>query len=479
MDGYLKIKTKIDNTGVDKDVQELENKIKKLQTDNAKNSQEQSSLQKEIDNYDELCQKADEYKNKIKQLEEQKRGLFVNGGLPSGQLTNYNSISTQIEQAKAEQTKLNAEIDKQSPKIDKISSKLEKVKAKQVENNIKIEEYKHKIEQVNLNHIQKGIDNVGKGIQSSISKIGKMTLAIFGIRTAINFVNSAISTLSQYNPQIATDIDYIKFALANSLLPVLQKIIGLAYTLLSYINAIMSGWFGINLFSGASAKNFQKMQSGASGTAKAVKEIQKSLQGFDEMNVLQDNSGSQTGSSGAGGVSPSMDLSDMQGEVPAWLQWIIDNKDLITSTLAGIATGIMAIKFGLSGIKALGIGIMVASIIKLIQDLQKYLTNPSWQNFGKIVQDIGGAILGLGLLIGNVPLIVAGAIAIIVGLVVSNWEKIKETLQKGIDWLKSKTDWVKENFGLVGEFIYTTFTDVLQGILDTLDGVFRRSKNYL
>ena len=477
MDGFLKIKTKLDNNGIDKGVAELENKIKKLQQDSAKNSQQQNALQSEINNYEEMIQKADEYKNKLKELEQQRKGLFVNGGLPAGQLTNYNSITASIEQAKAEQQKLNNEIDKQAPKIDKVYTKLGTIKQKQTENNTKITEFKQKIEQIRLKNIEDGVDNVGKKIQSSIGKLGKMALAVFGIRTAWNFVSSAMSTLSQYNPQIAADIEYIKYALANSLLPVIQNIISFAHTLLSYINAIMNGWFGINIFSGASAKSFQKMRNSAKGTEKSVKEIQKSLQGFDEMNVLQDNSGSQTGNSSAGGVAPSMDLSGIQGEVPAWLQWIIDNKDLILSVLGGITAGIIALKFGLSGIKALGIGVMVASIIKLIQDLQKYLTDPSWENFGKIIQDIGGIILGLGILIGNVPLIVAGAITTIVGLVISNWEKIKSTLQKGIDWLKSKTDWVRENFGLVGKFIYTTFIDVLEGVLDALDGIFRGARN--
>ena len=43
MDGYLKIKTKIDNKDVDKGITELENKIKKLQEDNSKSSTEQNS----------------------------------------------------------------------------------------------------------------------------------------------------------------------------------------------------------------------------------------------------------------------------------------------------------------------------------------------------------------------------------------------------------------------------------------------------
>ena len=45
-DGYLKIKTKLDNSGIDKDITELENKINKLETKNAEYSQEQSVLEK-------------------------------------------------------------------------------------------------------------------------------------------------------------------------------------------------------------------------------------------------------------------------------------------------------------------------------------------------------------------------------------------------------------------------------------------------
>ena len=54
MDGYLKIKTKIDNKDIEKGIVELENKIKKLQLDNSKSSKEQDSLQKEVNKYEEI-----------------------------------------------------------------------------------------------------------------------------------------------------------------------------------------------------------------------------------------------------------------------------------------------------------------------------------------------------------------------------------------------------------------------------------------
>lgn len=58
----------------------------------------------------------------------------------------------------------------------------------------------------------------------------------------------------------------------------------------------------------------------------------------------------------------------------------------------------------------------------------------------------------------------------------SNWEDIKDFLQKGIDWLLSKVDWVRENFGIVGEIIYRAFIEVLQEILNACDGLFKGLK---
>lgn len=300
-------------------------------------------------------------------------------------------------------------------------------------------------------------------------------MAVFGIRTAFNAVRSAMSMVQQYNPQIAADFEYMRYCIANLLMPVIQGLVKLLYTVLSYINAIASAWFGINLFGNSSVKNFQKMQKSASGTAKSAKEIQKSLQGFDEMNILQDD-GSTSKNSGTGISVPSMDLSSMQAEVPAWLQWIIDNRDLILSILAGITAGIIALKFGLEGIKALGIGVLVAGIVFTIQNLIKYLNDSSWSNFGKIIQGIGVAIVGLGLLIGSVPVAVAGAIVLIVGTIVKYWEQIKNFFQGGIDWLAGKSDWVHEMFGDTIGAIYDMFVSNLQQILNFFDSTFKMIK---
>ena len=330
-----------------------------------------------------------------------------------------------------------------------------------------------------VKQLSEGFKNFGSSIQSSIRNVARLALGIFGIRSAFMFLRRASSDLASYDQQYATNLEYIRYALTQAIAPVLQWIVNLAAKLLGYINAIMQGWFGINLFSRGSAKNFQKMKAGASGASKAVKEIKKQLAGFDEINMLTDQSDTGT-SAGAGGVGmPSFDLSAMQGEPPAWLQWIIDNKDLILSILAGIAAGLLAIKLGASGIQALGIGVMVAGIIYTIQSLLDYLKDPNWENFGKVIQGIGIAIVGLGILIGNVPLIVAGAIVLIIGTIIKHWEEIKAFFQKGIDWLKGKSDWVHQMFGDTIGNIYDTFVENLQLILNWFDMTFKNIKQIL
>lgn len=457
-DGYLKIKTKIDNSGVDKEIQNLENKIKRLQESNLDNFNQEKELQSKVDKYEELIRKVEDYKNKISELQTIKDGNLV--------ITNPSELA----ELQISLNEANTEIAKQESGMNKVYTKLKQIKQKQVENNQKISEYQEKIDQIETNKIKSGIDSVGKSLQTQIGKISKMAMAVAGVRTAWAGVRKIMSLVQQYNPQISADLEYMGYAIAQIFLPIAQKLVSILYTILNYVNAIMTAWFGINLFSNSGVKNFQKM-------SKNAKEINKFLAGFDEMNVIQDNSSSSKNS-----AIPSMDLSEgMQGEVPIWLQWIIDNKELILTILEGIGAAILAIKLGLSDIQGLGIGMMIVGIISTIQNLIKYLQDPSWDNFGKIITSIGVAILGLGLIIGNVPLIIAATIVIIVGLIVSNWESIKNIFQKGIDWLTNLqgnfTNWFIQNleqigdkFGIVGQLIIGIIVQTFNYVVEVIKG---------
>ena len=345
--------------------------------------------------------------------------------------------------------------------------KAKRLKEEAKETNKQIKEISNNTKKLanNTEEAQKEAFNLGNSFQKSVKSVGRLALGIFGIRSAYMSLRRASSDLAGYDEQYATNLEYIRYALTQAIAPVLRGIVSLAMKLLQIIGMIVNALFGVNIFSEGSAENFQKMKAGANGVGKAVKEIKKQLLGFDEVNVLTDQSDTGT-SAGAGGVGmPDLDLSKTLGEMPSWL------KD-IEPIIWGIVGAILALKLGLDGIKALGIGILIAGIVYTLQSLIAYLGDGSWENFGKIIQGIGIALAGLALIIGSVPVAVAGAITFIVGLIVSNWEKIKTFLQNGIDWLKGLTEIIRNMFGDGVVAIWEVFVSALQDILNAFDSFF-------
>ncbi len=473
-DGYITIETKLSTNKFDKQVTDLEKKIKneeeKAQLKLKAKLQAEDELEKHKQKIFEIEQEYEKTSQQVEHLQnimsKQSQGVSLT---PQDftDLQNYAEINKQNE-------KLGATLDKAYEKQTKLNNKVEQTSLayKKIQDNVqgyktKIEGLKLQKQQAQVNQIKDGFNKMNTSVSSSIKHIGRLALGIFSVASAYRLMSAASSTLGQYDKQYATNLEYIRYLIAQAIAPALKYVVNLASTLLSYLNYILNAWFGITLFSKNSSKNFMKARE---STSKIKKDLQTTP--FDEMNVLSNTSSS--GKSGA--VAPSIDPSMLQGEIPVWLKWIADNKDLILSIMAGIAAGLLAWKLGLDGIKALGIGLLIAGIVYTIESLLEYLNNPSWKNFGKIIQGVGLAIIGLGALIGSVPLVVAGAIVLIVGTIVKYWEQIKGFLQNGIDWLVSKTDWIKDNFGIVGETIYTIFTSLLQGLLNIFDSLFTAIK---
>lgn len=168
---------------------------------------------------------------------------------------------------------------------------------------VKIEQTKNKIVDLTEKQMelqQKGnFKNFSLSIGDVIKKVARWGLALFGIRSAYMGIRSAISTLSQDNKRLAADIQYIKWSLAKLLEPVILRIVNWVYKLIQGINYLIYRITGVNLLSKMTAKNFKS-------ASKSAKELQKSLQGFDEANILNKPSGA-----GGGGISlPSEDLSN-------------------------------------------------------------------------------------------------------------------------------------------------------------------------
>ena len=345
----------------------------------------------------------------------------------------------------------------------KLSKQLDRLQKKQADLN-----------KTDLSNVQKYIDNIGNSTSNTIKHVARWALGIFAIESAYGFVRQAMSSVSQYNEQIATDVEYIRYALGSMLQPIIEGLIQLAFRLLTYVNYIAQAWFGVNLFANASTKSFEKNNKALGNSVKSAKELNKQIASFDEMNVLNDTSSNSGDGAGAGAISlPSMDLSQWQGEVPEWVKWIADNKDLVIAGLLGIAGGLVAINLGLTAIQGIGVGIALAGIILAIQSLIKFLQDPTFENFTNIIIGIGIAIIGVGIIISKFPLIVAGVIAVIVATIVKNYDYIMGLFNKLINWFE--TDFIgalRYLFGPIGDIIAAPFIFAVNAMKSAFEGLF-------
>lgn len=400
MNGYLKIKTSIDNSGVDKQIEQLETKL--------------------------------------------------------------NDLKATLSMANEDKTLFSkSEVLDMEVEVEKLTNSLNKLKAKQQE-----------VDDGNWKKITSSINEANKGITKAVKSVGRWALGVFAIESAYGFVRNMIDTISNSNEQISTDIEYMRFAIASSLQPIIENLISLAYKLLNYINQISMAWFGVNLFANASVDSFANAEKSAS-------KMKKSLAGFDEMNVISDKSSS----SKEGTISPSVDLSQMQGEIPSWLQWIKDNKDTVLSFFTGLITALALVKLGLSGITALGIGVIVAGILLTIQGIVDFIKDPSWENFLTILQGISLIVTGIALLTGNwMAALIALGVAIVTYLI-KNWDKVKEILGVVGTWIYEKViepvadffvglwEGIKKIFSKVGEFFKNVFTTAWNNIKNVFSNV--------
>ena len=452
MDGYITIGTSLDSKGLEKDLRDAERQLRQYEKEAEKLTKQKVKIEADMSDFEAaktlIQQQTDET---LKNAQTQEQVNFV------------------LEQEADNLKVINAAYDVSKGELDEINRKIR-------ENATNQENVKTEIDGINANLIKvkknsdlrEMFDGIGKSAQNVTKRIAAWGLAIIGIRSVYNGIRNAISVISQQDEQLAADIEYMKNALAYALEPIVRVIVNLMKQLMFYVGYIVKAWTGRNIF-----ENANKSLKSAN---KQAKQLSKTMAGFDEMNVLSDTSGG----SGNAGAMPSFDLSNLDDvPIPSWLQWIVDHKDEVIAGLLGIAGGLVALKLGLDPIMALGIGLTLAGVVYAIEGILEYLQDPTWENFGQIIQGIGIAVVGLGILFLGLPGIIAGAIILVVGTIIKYWDEIKGFLSNGIEWLQNSVDKVRDFFGDEVADIYQTFVDMFKGILIGFDNAFKGLKQIL
>lgn len=321
--------------------------------------------------------------------------------------------------------------------LQELQKKIEQTRNKLVD----LKKKQDNLDNSQLSQIPTSLSGIGNGIESVIKKVTRWGLALFGIRSMYNFIRSSMSTLSGYNDQLATDVEYIKFALATTLQPVIERIIQLAYTLLQYINYIAKAWFGVNLFANASAKAFRKGN-------KQAQEMKKTLAGFDEMNVLSDNSNADSG----GAVSPTIDLSEFEDfDTSIVGNWLDKLKDFILK----------------------GFDVIANNIKKIMKDL----------GFSQdMIDAFSFWIDGVRKMLEGFLDFIIGILKIIVGMFTGNTELLKEGIKQAINGLTTFLKGVLQYWigliTMIAATITTTFKSLWNGVANGAKDAVNNIKNF-
>ena len=478
VDGWITIGTRINNKKFDKQIAELERKGEKkkyeidVQTKNIQEAKQNiKDLKKELD----LYLKANE---EVIAQESRYQELLLKGADARTPDEDIEFVGLEMAGINDDVSKSTEQWEEMEHNIDKATANLEKQERKLKEQigdynaiNNKIEEIKQKESQQNLTNIRSQVEGIGNSIQKVTKKIVKWGLAIFGVRSAYLFVRQAMSTLTQYNDQLATDINYIKFAIASTLEPIIVRIVELVYKLLGIVGTLIKRLTGYNIFKNSGVDKFQK---GIKDSAKSAKELKNQLADFDEMNVLQDTSETGTGSD-TGGVAPSIDLSKIKNQkVPKWMEtivkvgkWIIDNWETVVGMLLLTKLFIDVITGNWIGAVIDIIGFIILGASQIWEAIQKL-----WEGIKEIWQLIVNWASKKGEEI-------AGTISKKIEDIVEKWnnfkERVQEIWQEIVDWFVEKwdafTEWINDKITKIANFFKTLWDGVMEGVSRTISWI--------
>ena len=314
----------------------------------------------------------------------------MDGWVTVGTKLDTKDFDAQIKEVQYELQQIEYELSKKKElKLDSRAVAEYEAKAEKLNNKLlDLRTRQEDLNKVDLSKAKQNIESIGNSTSKVIKKIGKWALAIFSVRSAYMFVRQATTTLSNENEQLANDITNISSALANTMLPVIKTVINWIKTLMSYINYIWKAWFGKDLFK-SSADN---LKSGASSAEK----IKKSLAGFDEINIVSDNSSSGSSGGVSSGEFNDVISSSKLKDLPKWVKVIAQNKEAVLAVLAGITAfaigtkivrginAIMGTAGGLAGAGGSGLlglssalkylialGVITISVVVIIDSIKK------------------------------------------------------------------------------------------------------------
>ena len=212
-DGSIMIETKLSTDKFDKQIVNLEKKIKdeenkselkltaKLQTEDELKRHKQAIFEIEQE-YEKTSQQVEHLQNI---MSKQAKGV----SLTPEEFTDLQGSEKVI----ANNEKIGETLDKMYAKEVKLNNAVNRTTLAYKQTKDNVASYKAKIESVNIQKQQSQVDQLKNGfkkmntsVSNSIKHIGRLALGIFSVASAYRLMSAASSTLGQYDKQYSTNL---------------------------------------------------------------------------------------------------------------------------------------------------------------------------------------------------------------------------------------------------------------------------------
>lgn len=341
----------------------------------------------------------------------------------------------------------------------------------------------------NTKNTTNAIQKLGPSIRSSmkrgISSLKRFSLSLLGIRTLIGQLTSAMRTYINSSDKLKASTTGASQALAQALAPyceiavaALRKLVNWIIIAIAYITTFINALFGTKIAVNTASKNMKNLTKNTKAAGKAAK---NALAPFDELNILQTDSGG--GSTGTGIVTPDfsgMGMSDEQmakldefkqkmedfANSQLWETLKTNWKDIIGFVLLlGVLIGLV------TGNWLLVIGAFVGFIILYAGEI--------WEFIKVVAELIWDLIKSIVQLIIDIVLVVVATIAAhikvlyetIKSVVLFIWDLIKTVFNTIVAVIKLAIDTVINIFKTLWDIIKTIFESIWNIIKTVFNGI--------
>ena len=352
------------------------------------------------------------------------------------------------------------------------------------------------------------------GIEKSVSAMTqaeKAELRYYAIMTQVTEAQGDMArTLESPANQLRVfkaQLEMTARSIGNIFIPILMKLLPIAIAIVNAIRKLadaIAKLFGFEL-SDIDTSGVKNLASGAEDTAaglddatSAAKELKKSVMGFDELNILNGNTASGSGSAGvSGGSGFDFELPEynfIDGEVSRQVDEVTQKlKNALPWVLAigaGLAAWKLGPKLGLDMQKTIGLAVGIFGALTLVQNILDSIVNGvTEENMTGMIFGMTLAVTGLYVALGPVA---GGITAIVSGLAVlavafsdaekSGWNfqnqmlAIAGILAAGVGIGILTGSWIPLLIGMIASLLLSITTstghgqELIKGVKKTLQG---------